>query len=77
MAEESFMHRYITTLLDSQEEAPMKCLCCLLSTIGSKLDCDKAKCHMDKYLRQMEQILKVGKTSSRICFIVKDIMDLR
>ncbi|KAJ8345430.1 hypothetical protein SKAU_G00296230 [Synaphobranchus kaupii] len=77
MAEEYFMHRCITTLLDSQEEALLECLCCLLSTIGSKLDCDKAKCHMDKYTRQMEQILKAGKTSSRISFMVKDIMDLR
>ncbi|KAJ8345432.1 hypothetical protein SKAU_G00296250 [Synaphobranchus kaupii] len=77
MAEEYFMHRCITTLLDSQEEALLECLCCLLSTIGSKLDCDKAKCHMDKYTRQMEQIPKAGKTSSRISFMVKDIMDLR
>ncbi|KAJ8345589.1 hypothetical protein SKAU_G00297820 [Synaphobranchus kaupii] len=76
MAEESIMHRCITTMLDRQEEAALECLCCLLSTIGSKLDCDKAKCHMDKHTRQMEQILKEEKTTSRIRFMVKDVMDL-
>ncbi|XP_035254761.1 eukaryotic translation initiation factor 4 gamma 1-like [Anguilla anguilla] len=77
MAEEFLMHRCITTLLDNQGEKALECLCCLLSTIGRNLDCDKNKCHIDKYLRKMEQILKEGKTSSRIRFMLQDIMDLR
>ncbi|KAG5831886.1 hypothetical protein ANANG_G00285110 [Anguilla anguilla] len=77
MAEEFLMHRCITTLLDNQGEKALECLCCLLSTIGRNLDCDKNKCHIDKYLRKMEQILKEGKTSSRIRFMLQDLMDLR
>ncbi|KAJ8275606.1 hypothetical protein COCON_G00073580 [Conger conger] len=77
IAEELSMHRSIGTLLNSQGEGALECLCCLLSTIGSKLDCGQAKYHMDKYFHQIEQILKNGKKTSRIRFMLQDITDLR
>lgn len=33
--------------------------------------------HMDQYFYQMEKILKEGKTSSRIRFLLQDIIDLK
>lgn len=33
--------------------------------------------HVDQYFYQMEKIIKEGKTSSRIRFMLQDIMDLR
>ncbi|XP_061105678.1 eukaryotic translation initiation factor 4 gamma 1-like [Conger conger] len=77
MAEELSMHQAISTLLNSQGEGALECLCCLLSTIGSKLDCGQAKYHMDKYFHQIEQILKNGKKTARIRFMLQDITDLR
>ncbi|KAM3857534.1 eukaryotic translation initiation factor 4 gamma 1-like [Diretmus argenteus] len=71
------MHDCIITLLENYDEESLECLCRLLSTIGKGLDIEKAKPRMDQYFIQLEKILKERKTSSRICFMLQDMQDLR
>ncbi|KAM3866697.1 eukaryotic translation initiation factor 4 gamma 1-like [Diretmus argenteus] len=71
------MHDCIARLFKNYDEEPLECLCRLLSTIGKGLDIEKAKPRMDQYFIQLEKILKERKTSSRICFMLQDMQDLR
>ncbi|KAM3860338.1 eukaryotic translation initiation factor 4 gamma 1-like [Diretmus argenteus] len=71
------MHDCITRLFKNYDEESLECLCRLLSTIGKGLDIEKAKPRMDQYFIQLEKILKERKTSSRICFMLQDMQDLR
>ncbi|MBN3305587.1 IF4G1 factor, partial [Amia calva] len=77
MLTENTMHVCIVKLLKNHNEESMECLCRLLSTIGKDLDCEKATPRMDQYFSQMEQIIKERKTSSRIRFMLQDVLDLR
>uniref|UniRef100_A0A671LPK9 Eukaryotic translation initiation factor 4 gamma 1-like n=1 Tax=Sinocyclocheilus anshuiensis TaxID=1608454 RepID=A0A671LPK9_9TELE len=71
------MHDCIVKLLKNHDEESLECLCRLLSTIGKDLDFEKAKPRMDQYFHQMEKIIKERKTSSRIRFMLQDVLDLR
>ncbi|XP_066544926.1 eukaryotic translation initiation factor 4 gamma 1-like [Amia ocellicauda] len=78
MLNENTMHNcVIVQLLRKQDEESLECLCRLLSTIGKDLDSEKSKPPMDQYFKQMEQIVKERKTSSRIRFMLQDVLDLR
>ncbi|MBN3306327.1 IF4G1 factor, partial [Amia calva] len=70
------MHNCIVKLLKNHEES-LECLCQLLSTIGKDLDLETAKPRMDQYFSQMEQIIRERKTSTRIRFMLQDVLDLR
>ncbi|XP_030632685.1 eukaryotic translation initiation factor 4 gamma 1-like [Chanos chanos] len=74
---EPIMHDCIVKLLKNHDEKSLECLCRLLSTIGKDLDFEKAKPRMDQYFNQMEKIIKERKTSSRIRFMLQDVLDLR
>ncbi|MBN3303315.1 IF4G1 factor, partial [Amia calva] len=76
MLTEAMMHACIFKLLKNHDES-LECLCQLLSTIGKDLDVEIAKPRMDQYFSQMEQIIKERKTSSRIRFLLQDVLDLR
>ncbi|XP_066573866.1 eukaryotic translation initiation factor 4 gamma 1-like [Amia ocellicauda] len=76
MLTEAMMHACIFKLLKNHEES-LECLCRLLSTIGKDLDLETAKPRMDQYFSQMELIIKERKTSSRIRFLLQDVLDLR
>ncbi|KAM3857533.1 eukaryotic translation initiation factor 4 gamma 1-like [Diretmus argenteus] len=71
------MHDCIARLFNNYDEESLECLCRLLCTIGKGLDIEKAKPRMDQYFIQLEKILKERKTSSRICFMLQDMQDLR
>uniref|UniRef100_A0A8C7NU02 Eukaryotic translation initiation factor 4 gamma, 1a n=1 Tax=Oncorhynchus mykiss TaxID=8022 RepID=A0A8C7NU02_ONCMY len=71
------MHDCIVKLLKNHDEESLECLCRLLSTIGKDLDFEKAKPRMDQYFAQMDKIIKEKKTSSRIRFMLQDVIDLR
>ncbi|XP_072551940.1 uncharacterized protein [Salminus brasiliensis] len=73
---EPIMHPCILKLLKTKDEENLECLCKLLSTIGKELD-EKAKSRMDEYFIELEEIKKQRKTSSRIRFMLQDILDLR
>ncbi|XP_066567781.1 eukaryotic translation initiation factor 4 gamma 1-like [Amia ocellicauda] len=78
MLNENTMHNcIIVKLLRKQDEESLECLCRLLSTIGKDLHSEKAKPPMDQYFNQMEQMVKERKTSSRIRFMLQDVLDLR
>ncbi|XP_057694695.1 eukaryotic translation initiation factor 4 gamma 1-like [Corythoichthys intestinalis] len=77
MLTEVIMHECIVKLLKNHDEESLECLCRLLSTIGKDLDFEKAKPRMDKYFNQMEKVIKERKTSSRIRFMLQDVVDLR
>ncbi|XP_067898418.1 eukaryotic translation initiation factor 4 gamma 1a isoform X2 [Heterodontus francisci] len=77
MLTEPIMHDCIVKLLKNHDEESLECLCRLLTTIGKDLDFEKAKPRMDQYFNQMEKIIKERKTSSRIRFMVQDVIDLR
>ncbi|XP_061695598.1 eukaryotic translation initiation factor 4 gamma 1a isoform X2 [Syngnathoides biaculeatus] len=77
MLTEAIMHDCVMKLLKNHDEESLECLCRLLSTIGKDLDFEKAKPRMDQYFNQMEKIIKERKTSSRIRFMLQDVLDLR
>ncbi|KAG5847740.1 hypothetical protein ANANG_G00129420 [Anguilla anguilla] len=77
MLTEAIMHDCVVKLLKSHDEESLECLCRLLTTIGKDLDFQKAKPRMDQYFTQMEKIIKERKTSSRIRFMLQDVLDLR
>ncbi|XP_057713072.1 eukaryotic translation initiation factor 4 gamma 1a isoform X2 [Corythoichthys intestinalis] len=77
MLTEAIMHDCVLKLLKNHDEESLECLCRLLSTIGKDLDFEKAKPRMDQYFNQMEKIIKERKTSSRIRFMLQDVLDLK
>ncbi|AWP04062.1 putative eukaryotic translation initiation factor 4 gamma 1-like [Scophthalmus maximus] len=77
MLTEAIMHDCVVKLLKNHDEESLECLCRLLSTIGKDLDFEKAKPRMDQYFAQMDKIIKEKKTSSRIRFMLQDILDVR
>uniref|UniRef100_A0A667YPJ2 Eukaryotic translation initiation factor 4 gamma, 1a n=1 Tax=Myripristis murdjan TaxID=586833 RepID=A0A667YPJ2_9TELE len=77
MLTEAIMHDCVVKLLKNHDEESLECLCRLLSTIGKDLDFEKAKPRMDQYFNQMDKIIKERKTSSRIRFMLQDVLDLR
>ncbi|XP_077579998.1 eukaryotic translation initiation factor 4 gamma 1a isoform X6 [Stigmatopora nigra] len=77
MLTEAIMHDCVLKLLKHHDEESLECLCRLLSTIGKDLDFEKAKPRMDQYFTQMEKIINERKTSSRIRFMLQDVLDLK
>ncbi|XP_068137423.1 eukaryotic translation initiation factor 4 gamma 1 isoform X2 [Hyperolius riggenbachi] len=77
MLTEAIMHDCVVKLLKNHDEESLECLCRLLSTIGKDLDFERAKPRMNQYFAQMEKIIKERKTSSRIRFMLQDVIDLR
>ncbi|KAI5476427.1 translation initiation factor eIF-4F [Pseudohyphozyma bogoriensis] len=80
MLTERIMHECIKKLLsntDNPEEEDVESLCRLLTTVGSGLDVPKAKQHMDIYFQRMKMISNSPKVSSRIRFMILDVVELR
>ncbi|CAG8571783.1 3414_t:CDS:2, partial [Cetraspora pellucida] len=80
MLTERIMHECVKKLLTvhgTPEEEEMESLCKLMTTVGQQLDHAKAKTHMDTYFGRMEEMSKNMKLSSRIRFMIMDVIDLR
>ncbi|XP_067048900.1 eukaryotic translation initiation factor 4 gamma 1-like isoform X2 [Acropora muricata] len=77
MLTESIMHDCVVKLLRSNDEESFECLCKLLVTIGKDLDHEKAKPRVDQYFAQINKIISAKITSSRVRFMMQDIVDLR
>ncbi|XP_053728325.1 eukaryotic translation initiation factor 4 gamma 1-like isoform X1 [Synchiropus splendidus] len=77
MLNDVIMHDCIIKLLRTPDDEFLECLCKLLSTIGKNLDADNDQTHMDKYFYQMKTIVKERRTSTRIRFMLQDVLDLR
>nr|CAB3241855.1 eukaryotic translation initiation factor 4 gamma 3 [Phallusia mammillata] len=77
MLTETIMHNCIMALFRGKDEDSLESLCRLLTTIGKDLDHDKGKQRMTQYFQQIEKIINEKKTSSRVRFMLQDVMDLR
>ncbi|XP_077458729.1 eukaryotic translation initiation factor 4 gamma 3 isoform X3 [Stigmatopora argus] len=77
MLTEAIMHDCVIKLLKNHDGESLECLCRLLTTIGKDLDFEKAKPRTDQYFNQMEKIVKERKVSSRIRFMLQDVIELR
>ncbi|KAG8901878.1 hypothetical protein FRB99_005018, partial [Tulasnella sp. 403] len=80
MLTERIMHECIKKLLskiDSPEEEEIESLCKLLTTVGQSLDTAKARNHMDIYFQRMEQLSVNQALSSRVRYMLLDVIELR
>ncbi|XP_062264133.1 eukaryotic translation initiation factor 4 gamma 3-like [Platichthys flesus] len=67
----------VDKLLNNHDIESLECLCSLLSTIGKDFDLEEAKPWMDQYFNLMENIVREGRTCTRIRVMLQDIIDLR
>ncbi|KAK0226381.1 ARM repeat-containing protein [Armillaria fumosa] len=80
MLTERIMHECVKKLLgnvESPEEEEIKSLCKLLTTVGQLLDTSKARAHMDVYFSRMKELTKSLNVSSRMQFMLQDVLELR
>ncbi|KZT21061.1 hypothetical protein NEOLEDRAFT_1121622 [Neolentinus lepideus HHB14362 ss-1] len=80
MLTERIMHECIKKMLsnvDNPEEEEIESLCQLLTTIGQILDTQRAKQYMDIYFTRMRELPKNPKVSSRMQFMLQDVIELR
>ena len=71
------MHDCVFKLLSSKDEESLECLCKLLRTIGKELDTEKAKPRVDQYFQRMKKVVDEKKMSSRVRFMLQDVIELR
>lgn len=77
---EPIMHECIKKLLAQGDEESLECLCRLLKTIGKELDEKGSKTRessMDVYFVNMQKIVDKRLTSSRVRFMLQDVVDLK
>jgi translation initiation factor 4G len=80
MLTERIMHECINKLLgeyQNPDEEDLEALCKLMSTIGEMIDHPRSKVHMDIYFDLIQKLSANSKLSSRIRFILEDVIDLR
>ncbi|XP_024228238.1 eukaryotic translation initiation factor 4 gamma 3 isoform X2 [Bombus impatiens] len=74
------MHRCTKELLIQSDEDSLECLCKLLTTVGKDLESKVSAEEMQDYFNKMQDIVARrghGKISSRIRFMLQDVIDLR
>ena len=75
---ERVMHSCIESLLkNSKDEHSLECMCQLLTTIGLKMDHEIGRNVMDNYFKRIRNMVFNKQTSSRIIFMLQDVIDLR
>ncbi|KAM3263813.1 eukaryotic translation initiation factor 4G-like isoform X2 [Capsicum annuum] len=80
MLTERIMHECIQKLLgqyQTPDEEDIESLCKLMSTIGEMIDHSKAKDYMDAYFDMMTIMANNTDLSTRVRFMLMDIIDLR
>eukprot|EP00105_Crassostrea_gigas_P039443 XP_019923591.1 PREDICTED: eukaryotic translation initiation factor 4 gamma 3 isoform X6 [Crassostrea gigas] len=77
MLTEKIMHDCLFNLLKTKDEERLKSVCELFLRFGKTLDTERAKPRMDQYFNQMDKIIQEKKTSSRVRFMLQDVIDLR
>jgi len=74
MLTERIMHEYIKKLLsnvETPESAEIERLCDLLTTVGSLLDTQKARAHLDVYFSRMRELTKNKNVNARMMFMLQ------
>jgi hypothetical protein len=77
---EKIMHSCVMQLLSSvsdPEEEDIESLCKLMTTIGARIDHEAARSHMETYFARITEVSNNKKLSSRIRFMLMDLIDLR
>ena len=80
MLTENIMHECLSKLLKGYEdEDNIECLCKLLTTIGKDIDSPKSKfqSRVEAYFGEMRRLVDEKKTTTRIRFMMMDVIDLR
>lgn len=80
MLTERIMHECVKKLLgnvENPEEEEIESLCKLLTTVGQLLDTAKARAHMDVYFSRMKELTRSGNVSSRMQYMLQDVIELR
>ncbi|XP_053389197.1 uncharacterized protein LOC128552199, partial [Mercenaria mercenaria] len=77
MLTENIMHDCVFKLLTLKNLDDLEGVCTLLTTIGKKLDVEKAKPRMDQYFRHMANMVNNKTIPPYIRIILKDVIDLR
>ncbi|XP_035385939.1 eukaryotic translation initiation factor 4 gamma 3-like [Electrophorus electricus] len=77
MLSEAIMHDCVVKLFMNHSEESLERLCHLLTAIGKDLDLEKARPKMDHYFKYIEKTVKERRGSSRIRFLLQDVIDLR
>lgn len=80
MLTERIMHECIKRLLANvtdPEEEEVESVCKLLSTIGDKLDHERSRGHIDVYFERLKMMQNNDKISSRIKYMIQDVVELR
>ncbi|KAF5357330.1 hypothetical protein D9758_005883 [Tetrapyrgos nigripes] len=80
MLTERIMHECVKKLLgnvENPEEEEIESLCKLLTTVGQILDTNKARAHMDVYFSRMKELTKSLNVTSRMQFMLQDVIELR
>ncbi|CAH2300952.1 eukaryotic translation initiation factor 4 gamma 1 isoform X1 [Pelobates cultripes] len=72
---EDTMKDCLMKLLNRNSEESIECICILLTTTGKSLE--NGQCRLDNYISKIDIFIKNQKTSSRIRFLVQDMMELR
>ncbi|CAH2220700.1 eukaryotic translation initiation factor 4 gamma 1 isoform X3 [Pelobates cultripes] len=72
---EDTMKDILSKLLNRNSEESMECLCLLLTSIGKYLE--NGQSYMDDYFNKVGIFIKNKTISSRIRFLVQDVLDLR
>jgi len=81
------MHECIRKLLLQTDEESLECLCRLVTTVGHILEQETEAVmktggkpgfsNLDEYFSAMDKIIKEKKTSSRVRFLMQDVIELR
>ncbi|XP_046850816.1 eukaryotic translation initiation factor 4 gamma 1-like isoform X1 [Xenia sp. Carnegie-2017] len=77
LLKENIMHRCIFKLLQAGDEESLESMCKLLFTIGKDLNSEKAKPRIVQYFDKINEIISAKKVSSRVIFMLRDVVDLR
>jgi len=67
----------VVKLLERSDETSFECLCVLLVAIGKDLDHVDAKPRVNQYFEHIKKVIQARITSSRVRFMMQDIVDLR
>eukprot|EP00741_Cyanophora_paradoxa_P021364 tig00021350_g20623.t1 len=81
MLTEKIMHDCVMMLLGPKKEEihedNLEALCRLMETVGQQMDHEKARPYIDKYFARVKEFSTDQQFSSRIRFMLMDLLDLR
>ncbi|CAI9740600.1 eukaryotic translation initiation factor 4 gamma 1 isoform X2 [Octopus vulgaris] len=77
MVKLDIMHGCLERLSSSTDEEKLECMCKLLSTVGKVIECKAKNEEMNRYFKDIRAIVGARETSSRIRFMLLDLIDLR